>query len=68
MKVKTIKEFKDLTIDKIRRLNYEPFEVEKERANLLIKMGFVEPIIQTSIQKVRNKKEKARKTLQVNKL
>ncbi len=68
MKVKTIKEFKDLTIDKIRRLNDEPFEVEKERANLLIKMGFVEPIIQTSIQKVRNKKEKARKTLQVNKL
>lgn len=61
MKVKVIQEFKDLTINKVRTLKDDPFEVDKERAELLIKKGYVEPVVETASPKEKKKIEKATK-------
>lgn len=51
MRVRTIKDFTDLTINKVRTTKDAPFEVDKERASLLIQRGFVEEYIETAIPK-----------------
>jgi len=63
MKVKTIKNFKDLTINKVRTTEDDPFDVDKGRASLLIQRGFVEEYIETSIPK----KSKENATLKISK-
>ncbi len=60
MKVKTIKEFKDLTINKVRTINDEPFNVDKDRALLLIQKGFVEEYIETATPKIKKENAKSK--------